>query len=330
MKQPINFFNTIHIKKYKDISKRIEQAFSSEISNNFTKFDAIVPVYNRPDLLESCIRPLIQCEIIDKIYLIDDFSEDSKFIEIKKLADIFSRDSNGNVLLVRNEKNYGYTNSLNNFIINNKHLSKHVLMVNQDTKPNNISIYSLLQAIQCIPRLAMCGCLSNEAGPQSIFYPKSSKRTEENNILLLDEPENIVNEIKKQLPDIEFIFSIFIHGFFYCLNTKAFQEVGGFDVKNFDIYGEENDLALRLHKDNWITCIAAHSFIPHLKGASYETIEYDEMFYRKKSQRNLKKKHGDLVTLGNDLIADSTQLSLIREALLMHYAFNEGVNLKIL
>lgn len=85
-----------------------------------------------------------------------------------------------------------------------------------------------------------------------------------------------------------------VQGACMLLRTKAIKDVGGFDDKLY-LFGEERDLAKRLHKKNWSIYINPNVKVTHHGSISINQISERCFLEKHKSEYYLLKKHDGVI-----------------------------------
>jgi GT2 family glycosyltransferase len=269
---------------------------------------ALIPMYNQAELVIRCIEGIKGSRKLSEIVVLDDGSKVSEFT---KVQDYISSQNLLNLKIKKNKQNLGFTKSVNTFLQN---LDDDLcFVINSDTTPSAQTLENLLKIKTKIPKLASLGTLSNEAGPQSVPKALSSNIKFRNDICSFENCDLMEAAVKfkaKNIPEIAVL--PIVHGFFYLLDVNIFKEIGGFNEKDFFIYGEENDFNLRVWKSDYISAISLRDYVYHEKGASYETLDYNEPKQRKIANSNLRKVHGKLVTDAGQMLTGNIYLSRVR------------------
>ena len=223
-----------------------------------------VCVHNALADVQACLESVVKMEPpADRLIIVDDASQ----IETNAyLRDFCAR--HGNVTLVENESNIGYTKSAN--LILRLAQTEWVTLLNSDTILSRNGLRKVLRAGRRYPRLAAIGPLSNAAswqtvpdltGPDGTFAVNSLPKG-----LTVDDMDRLCEEVGHG----QVLFLPFVNGFCLTLRRSILDVVGILDEMNFPLgYGEEDDLCLRLADSGYVCGIATDAYVYHAKSASF-------------------------------------------------------------
>jgi len=219
----------------------------------------ILPVFNAVDETMQCLHSVVKKRTIPyNILVIDDCSDEPG---VPETISVFCRDYPF-INYIRNEKNIGYTGTINKGI----KLSPKgdVILLNSDTVVTDCWVEKMAAAAYSRTDVATVTPLSNAAGAFSI--PENNK----NNSLLHDSsPEEynlILESISRQIRPI----APTGNGFCLYITRRAIDKLNSFDQKNFPRgYGEENDFCQRAIKAGLINIVDDSTFIYHNRSSSF-------------------------------------------------------------
>lgn len=233
----------------------------------------IILSYNTNEITKNCLDslsknlkryPSVNWEII----VVDNASVDGSVAMFQKNKDI---------LLILNKKNVGYPKGNNQAI--NIAEGKYILLLNSDTLVENIDFEELLGYLEKDPAI---GVLTVKVVlPSGRIDPASHRGfpTVWNSFCYFSGLEKLFGKI----PVIGKYFGGYhltnmnldkVHeidsptGAFYLVRKDVLNKVGGFDDKNFFMYGEDLDLSYRIKKNGYKILYYPDSTIIHLKHTS--------------------------------------------------------------
>lgn len=224
----------------------------------------IVPIYNAPDDLETCIERLIKYTRNDvDIILIDDASPDSR------VQEILNKTSNHkNFRVFTNKKNLGFTKTVNRGIMLAG--QNDVVFLNSDARVTPRWLEGLKAALATDAKIATVTPMSDRAGAFS-----APNIGNENNL-----PESVKEE------DYAVAFRRRSIGFYpavptgngFCLYVRrvCINEIGSLDEEAFPRgYGEENDFCMRARAAGWRNVIDDRTYVFHDRNKSFGEAKTD-------------------------------------------------------
>lgn len=221
------------------------------------KIDILLPIYNSPNETSRCIDSIMRSTNINmfNLYLLDDCSTDSKISDITN----FYSSKYRNCKVIRNKKNLGFPNNVNNGI----HISDNdVVILNSDTIVTENWLERLYLASISRNNIGAVGPLSNYGIISSVptVYPEVNNKININQIIKY--LHSYGNSIYPETP--------VLIGFCMYITRKAINDVGTFDSATFKKgYGEEVDWCLRARKRGYKLIIADDVFVYHEGGISF-------------------------------------------------------------
>ncbi len=220
--------------------------------------DIVIPVYNAADDVRGCLESVLAHNHDDcRITLIDDGSPDAGIgalfaeIEARRLPE---------VLLLRNERNLGFTATANRGIANS---DVDVVLLNSDTRVTGDWLTAIRRCAASDPRIGTITPFSNNA--EICSFPRLCV---DNPVATDEASEEIAAAIAEAAvptyPDLP-------TGVGFCLFIRRalIDEVGAFDPAFGMGYGEENDLCLRAARNGWRNVLADDAFVVHIGGRSF-------------------------------------------------------------
>ncbi|MFO1316083.1 MAG: glycosyltransferase [Burkholderiales bacterium] len=220
--------------------------------------DVVVPVYNAPDDVRLCLDAVLAHLRPDvRVVLIDDASPDPRiaayFAEVERLA-------HPQVVLLRNERNLGFTGTANRGM----QLSRaDVVLLNSDTIVTAGWLDAIMHCAATDPRTGTITPFSNNA--EICSFPRFC---EDNPWPAGADPEPVRAALAETAvptyPDLP-------TGVGFCMYVRRalLDEVGGFDPVFGLGYGEENDLCLKAARAGWRNVLADNAFVVHTGGRSF-------------------------------------------------------------
>jgi O-antigen biosynthesis protein len=220
--------------------------------------DVVVPVYNALEDLRACVASVLADLRPDvRLVLIDDASPDPAiaeyFAELERLA-------HPQVVLLRNERNLGFTGTANRGM---QLSGANVVLLNSDTIVTRGWLDALLHCAATDPTIGTITPFSNNA--EICSFPRFCQ----NNPWPLArdaEPERaaIAAAAVPTYPDLPTGV-----GFCLFLRRAMLNEIGVFDPAFGLGYGEENDLCMRAARAGWRNVLADDAFVVHTGGRSF-------------------------------------------------------------
>ena len=221
--------------------------------------DVVIPVYNAPDDVRLCVESALAHLRPDvRVVVIDDASPDPR---IAPLLDGFAQRVHPQLVILRNEKNLGFTGTANRGM----QLSRaDVVLLNSDTIVSAGWLDAIMHCAATDPRIGTITPFSNNA--EILSFPKFC----ENNPWPPGLDPGPVNAsfaaaAVPVYPDLPTGV-----GFCFYVRRALLDEIGDFDSEVFGAgYGEENDLCLRAAKAGWRNVLADNAFVVHTGERSF-------------------------------------------------------------
>jgi len=220
----------------------------------------IVAVYNAHDEVLACLDSVLRNTTVPHdLLVIDDGSPDPR---IRPLLLSYAN-RHPHIRVVQNEKNIGYTATVNRGCTLAADACD-IVLLNSDTQVTPGWLEKLSAAATSVPRVATVTPLSNAAGAFSI--PKNQTVNPIPAHLSIDAMGRLVETLSQwRYPRVPTG-----NGFCLYITREALDAVGLFDVEHFPRgYGEENDFCMRASAEKFIHLIDDATFIYHKRSASF-------------------------------------------------------------
>ena len=223
------------------------------------ELDVIVPVYRGEAETLACLASVLDggSRVRHRVVVIDDCSpEPSLSAALRDLA------AAGRILLLRNDTNLGFVESVNRGMALSR--TADVLLLNADTLAPPGFLDRLYRAAASDPAIATVTPLSNNATAYSLPAPPGDPADP------WDLPYDAVDAIC-QTVNAGVVRDIpTAHGFCMFIRRAALDDVGPFDAAAFGTgYGEENDFSLRALLRGWRNVCAADVYVRHVGVVSF-------------------------------------------------------------
>lgn len=238
--------------------------------------DLILPVYNGWHIIPPLLNSVSNTHMLYNLIIIDDMSTDKRILPM--LREYASE--HDNVTLIENEKNLGYTGTVNKAL---KLTRGNVVLLNSDIRLPNLWLERLMNPIITQKNVASATPFTNSGVICS--FPDFCK----NNELFLDKT---VDEIDEAFSKIVPLYTTIPTGVGFCMaiSRNAIEEVGLYDEKNFAMgYGEENDWCQRAITKGFRNVMVENLFVYHQHGASFTPERKRQLIER--NHRALLNKH---------------------------------------
>ncbi|MFP4573791.1 MAG: glycosyltransferase [Desulfobacterales bacterium] len=280
------------------IASKVNNDQAPQASNDALKNEVcvIITVYNAFDDVRACIDSVLEKTTMPfRLILLDDCSPDERIWPLLKSY----ADAHGHVRAERNERNLGYTATINRGcrLAGNAD----VVLLNSDTIVTRKWLEKLGTCAVSVPHAATVTPLSNAAGAFSL--PENNKVNDLPEFMGIDDMAGLVEKLsprsRPQVPTG--------NGFCMYITRRALDQVGFFDEESFpNGYGEENDFCMRAVKKGFVNLIDDSTFIFHKRSASFKETKKDVYNNSMKRLRELHPEYKNLVSqwLKNDPLDD--------------------------
>jgi GT2 family glycosyltransferase len=224
------------------------------------RIDVIVPVYNGVNtIVEACIDSVIAASSHNNyhIIVIDDASTDKLIVNYLKAKEL-----SGEIELLRNEINLGFTRTVNRGMMLNK--DRDVILLNSDTAVYGPWAERMRSGAYSNDIIATANPLSN--GWMS-NYPDFGKYHGDGYLEITDD---ILNEICLTVNFGKTVRVPATIGFCMFIKRRCLEDVGLFDHHNFPTgYGEETDFCYRATALGWTHAVVGDVFVRHWENQSF-------------------------------------------------------------
>jgi len=245
------------IRKSSEWKAAVSNGYGESLTNLTS---VIIPVYNAIEETKLCLDSVLLHTPRDtEIIVINDGSTDGNMAVL-----LSEYQDKGSIRVLSNEKNIGYTKTVNRGIAEAK--CNDVILLNSDTIVTPYWLQSMRASAYAQPRIGTVTAMSDNAGAfsfpiQGIPNPKPDHLThEEYAAYLLDDTF-----------DCHFVDVPTGSGFCLYIRRALINDIGTFDEILFPRgYGEENDFCMRANTSNWKNVITPWAFIYHSRTASFK------------------------------------------------------------
>ncbi len=221
----------------------------------------IVVNYNAADFLVGCLNSIAsQTGITSEVIVVDNGSRDSSLDVIK-----------GNfpwVMLIANESNLGYARANNIALKACK--ARYVYFLNPDTEVMEGAFRRMINFMDLHPEIGLAG--TRVVNPDGSLQSSIERRY----------PGE--RHVKKELRDLKGNIA-WVLGATMIARRTVIRDLGGFD-EDFFLYGEEQDLCLRIRKAGWAIGYVDEAVVVHWGGQS-ERENMPAEVWKKKFQSEL-------------------------------------------
>lgn len=244
------------IKKSSKWNLLAEQGHTESKLNRLT---VIIPVYNAPNEVKNCLDSVLTHTPKDvNVVVINDGSTDPE------VSNLISSYANTRLVIRNNEKNIGYTRTVNLGI--QLAGDADVILLNSDTIVTPNWTEAMRSSAYREAKIGTVTAMSDNAGAfsfpkQGISNPKPDHLTHEEYAL----------QVVESTYNCSFVDVPTGSGFCFYIRRALLDDIGDFDHKLFPRgYGEENDFCLRAIDNGWRNVITPWAFIYHVRTASFK------------------------------------------------------------
>lgn len=229
---------------------------------NGKKIDIIVPVYNALEDLKKCLESVLKNTSVNyELYLINDKSSDEGVGEYLKDISVCCKPKHLKKLhIIENASNLGFVKTVNKGL---KLSTDDVVILNTDTEVPPEWAERFISAHENDDKIASITPFSNSATICS--FPKfleNNKIYKGNSVEAIDRVFKICNFDRP----IEVPTAV---GFCMFMSRKVIDEIGVFDEKFGQGYGEENDWCMRAIEKGYRNVFLTNLYVYHKHGASF-------------------------------------------------------------
>jgi GT2 family glycosyltransferase len=226
---------------------------------NFKKFNKIevsiiIPVYGAIELLNQCLISLHRSNLQNyEIICVDDCAPSNT---------PYDYDFYGNIVVVKNDGNQGFSNTCNNGVKHAK--GECVLLLNSDTIVTNTAIENALAKLKSNSKIGLVG---------SKLINIDGSVQEAGGVIWSDtRVENFMRGKSSRIPYVEFDrVSGYVSGAALFSTKKIWDELGGFDQKFTPAYYEDTDICVRARSKGYKVYYCHDSEIIHAEGGTNGT-----------------------------------------------------------
>ncbi len=230
-----------------------------------TKIDIIIPIYNAFEDLQTCLESVYKYTDLDRnrLILINDNSPD------ERVREYLEKQRTENVLVIHNEHNLGFSNSINLGMSQSE--DRDVILLNSDTIVSAGWVEKMVSCAYSDKTIGTVTPLSNNATLCSV-----PDFCEENSLpdgMSVEQAAEIVEACSlRRYPRITVA-----HGFCMLIKREVIACVGNFDAMTFGRgYGEENDFCNRAEQMGYIHVMCDDVYIYHSGTKSFVSKEKEK------------------------------------------------------
>jgi GT2 family glycosyltransferase len=225
----------------------------------------IIINYNCLDLLDNCLASIFQftTDCSFEIIVVDNHSTEG---DVEQVTSKYS-----NVLLIKNERNVGFSAANNNGFTYAQ--GKYILILNNDTVFHENTLKIIFDFAESLNRESFIGCkLLNEDGSHQFslmdFDTISTALSENLFIYQLFPRSKLLNRFHLNYKPMDNPIEVdAVKGAFIFCTASSIKKMNGFDT-NFFFYGEETDLCYRFKKIGGKIYYFPNTSVYHLGGAT--------------------------------------------------------------
>jgi len=210
----------------------------------------IIPNYNGSKIIKKNLPSVIKSveDYKYKIIISDDFSDKTDYDELSVFIHSLIEQKIP-VSLIRNKKNYGFSQTVNNAVSHTD--SDLLILLNSDVIPERDFLKPVIPQFMNNPKLFAVGCMD--------------KSIENNSVVLRGRG---VGSFKKgfllhRKGDIQEDNTLWVSGGSSIVRTEIFKKIGGFDILYNPFYWEDIDLSYRAQKSGYSILFNNKSIVEH-------------------------------------------------------------------
>jgi GT2 family glycosyltransferase len=253
--------------------------------------DIIVPVYKNAALTEQCVRSILTHlgEIEDRtprLLLINDSPDDE---EVARILSDFAANDLRRCLILTNEENLGFVQTVNRGIEIAVSAGRDVLLVNSDTVTFEGTLREIVTVAAIDPQIGFVSPRSNNASICSLPHFHGGKQ------LGAEECYKKWQCLSVSMP--AFHYTPTAVGFYLFVAYNVLRNQGALS-EDFGLgYEEENDLIMRAGKVGVRAAVANHAFVYHTGSASFSLTGLDAPALRSQNLLRLTDRHPEFLPL---------------------------------
>lgn len=214
----------------------------------------VILSYNNRQLTQQCIESIRETtpESAREIVIVDNNSQDDSVEYLRQQDDI---------VLVENDFNAGFPGGCNIGIKASKK-ENDIFLLNNDTILCANSLYTLRMGLYEKDNYGSAGSVTNNcANLQSVFKSDSIDELKEFGLR-----NNVVNKRSE--------IKLMLVAFAVLIKRHVLEKVGYLDERFFPGNFEDDDISLRILKENYQNVLVYNSFIIHLGTVSFKKVDY--------------------------------------------------------
>ncbi len=228
------------------------------------KCDIIIPVYKSPEWVKLCVYSIFKntkLETLEKVYLINDCTDELTTNSLKNLAEKYSK-----IVVLQNEKNLGFIGTTNRGMRESK--ADYVLLLNTDCIIAKGTIEKLIEHCEKNKKVGLiCPISSNAANLTLEMFPGF-------NFMKMN--QLLENKFKGKLFD-----ACTVVGNCLMITRECIKKTGYLDEAYGTGYGEETDYQFKAMSNGFEAKVAIDTYVFHKAEVSFGT--------SKEKQERLKK-----------------------------------------
>jgi GT2 family glycosyltransferase/glycosyltransferase involved in cell wall biosynthesis len=224
--------------------------------------DIVVPVYNAPDDVRTCVDSVLaHTDRRHRVTLIDDASPDPR---IAQYFDELRAQALPHVTLLVNPVNLGFTGTANRGFALSR---RDVVLLNSDTIVSRGWLDALMRCAASDPAIGTITPFSNNA--EILSYPRFCVNNAwPDGADPSPRADAFARAAVPTYPDLPTGV-----GFCFYVRRALLDDIGGFDPGYGAGYGEENDFCLRAAAHGWRNVLADDAFVAHTGGRSFRDLK---------------------------------------------------------
>lgn len=238
------------------------------------KIDVVVPNYNGFDLIEKNLPILIDVFSDYKgsrIIIVDDNSSEEEFVRLREFIEKVKRELFHNIKLLRNEKNLGFSSTVNKGVRESN--ADLVVLLNTDVVPEKRFLDSIINDFASDKNLFGAGCMDKSIEDGKTVLRGRGVAFWEKGLLV------------HRRGEVDKTDTFWISGGSSVVRRDLFKELGGFDEIYNPFYWEDIDMSYRARKSGYEVKFNPKSIVEHShsKGAikkHYGNFEVKIIAYR--------------------------------------------------
>lgn len=239
--------------------------------------DIVIPNYNGFNLIEKNLLEVVKAftgaEINASVIIVDDHSNIANFELLKKFVDLFNQNSKIKVRLLRNQKNYGFSTTVNNGVRESK--AEFVVLLNSDAVPRVDFLAPLLSDFKNNDKLFGVGCMDESLESGEIVFRGRGEGSWKKGFLAhrKGDVENSTD-------------TLWISGGSSIVRREHFEAINGFDTIFNPFYWEDIDLSYRAKKCGYKIIFDKRSRVTHIHEEGAIKKNFKKSYIKKIAYRN--------------------------------------------